>query len=160
MDATPKKKMKPMLVVLIALGALALSCPCVGIVSAVAIPAFINYVKRAKTTEARANLGVLEQRVESFCTSRGHYPVAAGPLPASPSNLEQRVDFAADPGFASVGFDPAAPVYFSYAIEAAPGGTDLVARGDLDGDGLTSDFRIHCDAGCTCLAMTVVDELE
>jgi hypothetical protein len=39
---------------------------------------------------------------------------------------------------------------FSYSIEPVSSGVELVARGDLDGDGETSRFVIHCRSDCEC----------
>ncbi len=53
----PKKGMsRTLLFVLIGAGAVVLACPCLGILSAIAIPNFIRYQARAKQSECRANL--------------------------------------------------------------------------------------------------------
>lgn len=55
--AVPKKGMsRTLLFVLIGAGAVVLACPCIGILSAIAIPNFIRYQARAKQTECIANL--------------------------------------------------------------------------------------------------------
>ncbi|WP_224243796.1 fimbrial protein [Hyalangium gracile] len=55
--AVPKKGMsRTLLWVLIAGGAVVLACPCLGVLSAIAIPNFIRYQARAKQAECKANL--------------------------------------------------------------------------------------------------------
>ncbi len=123
----------------------------IGILSAVAIPSFSRYTRRAKTSEARANLHALAASVENACRSRGTLPGAAGPVPPVPGPRPQHGDFASDPVFQGLGFAPSDPVRYSYRIVPnARGGVDLVAHGDLDGDGVQSTFTIACRPSCDC----------
>jgi len=131
----------------------------------IGVPAFMTYIKKSKSMEARSNLSALSQLVEQECTAQGGYTgiVPAGPVPPTPPASSQATGaFANDPGFARVGFAPN-PVVYSYAIRPnASGGVDLVAQGDLDGDGVRSTFTVACDASCQCAteAMSIMDELE
>jgi len=131
----------------------------------IGIPAFMTYIKKSKSMEARSNLGALAGLVEQECQGQGGYMgmVPAGPVPPTPPASSQATGaFASDPGFARVGFSPN-PVVYSYSIRPnAGGGVDLVAQGDLDGDGVRSTFTIACDASCHCAtaAMSIMDELE
>lgn len=146
------------------LGLVAL-CPaglaCVGIGAAVAIPAFLKYQLQSKSSEARANVRTLGMAVEAHCAGTGALPGAAGPLPATPRREKQVVAFSADPVFASLGWGPADPVYYSYALEPTATGVDVVARGDLDDDGVLSVYRSSCHTDpCRCGSASVTDELE
>ncbi|MEM7604822.1 MAG: hypothetical protein AAF411_05640 [Myxococcota bacterium] len=129
-------------------------CLLTGIGAAVGIPAFVNYVKRSKTTEASAMVRQLAELSESHYLATGSLPSRAGPLPAVPSQDKFMVDWAADPVFRAIGFDAGGPVYYSYSIEpTGPGTIAIRARGDLDGDGVQSLFELtigQCtaDAGC------------
>lgn len=156
--------------VLIVVGVAVVGCAVTGILAAIAIPAFVGYVRRAKTAEARSNLRSLRVTVETYCGSESvvpggglagrvaanGLPPAAGPVPPTPGTEKQAAAelFAADPGFSAIHFSLPDPLYYSYAIE--PDGADavrLVARGDLDGDGTQSVFQIRCTRttdGCTC----------
>lgn len=131
---------------------------CVGIGAAVAIPAFIQYVKTAKTQEARALLHSMAEGTVQFCRSSGTLPGVTGPEPEVPGSMKQTVRPL--PGFAQIGFSPAAPVYYSYAILPTEAGIRLTAEGDLDGDGLRSVFAIHCDGTCTCGDLEESNPLE
>ena len=133
---------------------------CAGVGSAVAIPAFIRFVKGSKAQEAPVLLGELRESVRARC-AEGLPTVSAGPLPEAPIADKQVVDFGADPGFAALRFAPLEPVYFSYAvISVGDGSSLLIAEGDLDEDGETSRFTIECSAACECGEIQIERELE
>ena len=113
-----------------------------GVIAGLVVPAFTNYIKRAKTAEAAVNLRMLADKVNEYYLRTGQLPSAAGPLPASPTMDDQVVDWSSDPVFAELGFAPSDPVYFSYFIVPGPRRVDLRARGDLNGDGEQSLFEI------------------
>lgn len=117
------------------------------------IPAFTDYLKRAKTAEVSVNLRLLSERVNAYYQRTGHLPGAAGPLPASPSPSPQVVDWSSDPVFAELGFAPLDAVYYSYSIVPGPGRVDLRAQGDLNGNGEQSLFEIvvgECEPQVGC----------
>jgi type II secretory pathway pseudopilin PulG len=121
----------------------------VGILAAVAIPAFSSYVKRSKVTEATTFLGEIRQRQESYRNEFGAYT----DLPPEPRMVPDAVavDWNVAPGSAwnQLGARPDGPVRFVYsAVSGVPGvdsgiagidGRDFwcIARaiGDIDGDG-------------------------
>lgn len=141
----------------------------IGILAAIAIPAFIGYVRRSKTSEAGANLKNL------FTSAAGYYndemwntrnvittggtmaasaacTVAAATSSNAPSTQKTVVDWNAEAeSFRDIGFSIADPIYYQYAIV---GSTDMCgwtretplysfqAMGDLDGDGTLSLFEI------------------
>ena len=107
----------------------------IGILAAIAIPAFVNYVKRSKTSEAGANLKSLFTGAAAFyerenwtqglvapgtaaaasthCTVGDATPTA--PWVASDSKFV--VDWAAQPvSYGALNFGPADPLYFEYHI--------------------------------------------
>ena len=166
---TPQRvPMHPALKILIALGVLfGLGIPCCGITSAIAIPAFVGYVRRSKTAEARANVAAIALGVESYCTSESAagaqgFPPAAGPTRAFPDAA--REVFMGGSEWASVGFTPVEPLYYSYSMGPdGPGVFVVLAEGDLDGDGARSRFESRCTldvAGCACGPVIATDELE
>jgi hypothetical protein len=159
--ASSPKRARGLTVASIALGVTFVACVGIGIVAAIAVPAFIGYIQRAKSSEAGSSLRQLRALVVRHCEERGVYPGTAGPLPAVPGPVLQNVRFDSDPGFAAIGFDPGVAVYYSYAIVPRAAGVDLVARGDLDGDGMLSDFTIESREACACVpGVFVTDELE
>jgi len=135
-----------------------------GILAALAIPAFVGYVRRSKTAEATDNLNKMFKAVAGFY----HQPQAAqgvagdlqsecivataGPVPATPTADKQAFTPATDSSFRTVGFSIADFVYYSYTLTSAGAGckkaasTDSLytaqAEGDLDGDNTKSTFQL------------------
>lgn len=136
------------------------------ICAAIAIPAFITYVKRSKSIEAPAELRSLATTVSSRCQGGDDLSgLQAGPLPAIPGSIQNIPVWQADPGFARIGWQASSPVRYSYQIEPAahdPAQLTLRARGDLDDDGVLSMYTLSCDLrNCTCSTTPqVIDELE
>jgi type IV pilus assembly protein PilA len=138
-----------------------------GILAALAIPAFIGYVRRSKTAEATGNLNALFKGAASymaaerasqglastattgtFCTvgSDAISPTTPGP------NKQQFVALANAQG---LGFSIADYVYFGYGITSGNSGATkcgwgfnqssvytFFAKGDLDGDSILSTFEL------------------
>ncbi len=142
----------------------------IGVLAAIAIPAFINYVKRSKTSEAGANLKSLFTGAAAYY-QREIWPrgaVAAGTAVAAstnctvgpltsgnaPGNNKSSVAFSTlgTGEFASLNFTPADPLYYRYHIingaagcGGAPGNLGVYtfqAQGNLDGDAALSTFEI------------------
>lgn len=147
----PKKKLSTGAIIVIVLAGVAVvTVPIVGILAAIAIPSFTRYTQRAKALEATSHLTLLRAAVQNYCTREGRYPPSASPLPASPSTEPVAAAFASDPTFSALGFAPG-PVRYSYSlVNTNDGRVRLVARGDLDGDALQSEYVIECYPGCHC----------
>lgn len=149
-------------IVLLAVAAFGGVCLCGGgILASISIPAFINYVKRSKTTEAVSNLQHLGTLTESYCREHDALPPPAGPVPSvPPSAAKVRVDFGADPGFAALGFTDSQLVYYRYRLELPGDGTaHWIAEGDLDGDGKLSHYELTC-TGMPCRCDRVPSERD
>ncbi len=140
-----------------------LSVPCVGVLAAVAVPAFVGYLARAKTAEAETNLESMVRLAEAYYESE-QFVAGGAPLTACavgsgrttnvPSSMKTVLGPLGEP-FDSLGFSLYDPVYYQYEIVGA-GGCDhqagdalytFRAYGDLDGDGTTSLFEITASAG-------------
>ncbi len=150
---------------IVAITALAGFCAitAVGLLGAIAIPAFTKYVKQKKSAEAITNMGTLVVKTELFCRTNGNLPHGAGPIPGKPLARKQNVNFSDGLGFREVGFDPDPGVYFSYAIVSGTGDSSvmLLAQGDLDGDGSRSRFWTTCERrGCDCEPLQPTNEFE
>ncbi len=135
-----------------------------GILAAVAIPAFVGYVRRSKTSEATGNLNSLFKGAAAYynqertgqgitATGSGNCTVATIALtPSNPGADKQQVNFTSTAGFAALGFAVADYVYFGYAVTS--GGASCAntasdttiytfsAQGDLDGDNTNSTFEL------------------
>ena len=161
----------------------------IGILAAIAIPAFIGYVKTAKTSEASGNLNAIFKRAVSYynveraaqgidAEIQGSCTVAtAARKPATPLAAKQQYDFAttADPSFNALGFTLADYIYYSYGITSIgdvcgnsgndPGLYTIFANGDLDGNSTESTFELAVGSGPSnelyhSRGFYIVDELE
>ncbi len=141
----------------------------IGILAAVAIPAFINYMKRAKTSEASVNLksqgeGAMsyfdaEWSIAGGAAASKYLPTSVGPTPAlapssvkyNPTNAGTLQLFTDDPSWTALGWAPSKPFLYQYQWVSACGTAAcanaltsagiIQARGDIDGDLTTSLFE-------------------
>jgi type IV pilus assembly protein PilA len=112
----------------------------IGILAAIAIPAFVNYVKRSKTSEAQANLKSLFTGAAAYYESenwtQGVMPAGASAGAAThctvdsaatnfvPTDEKYVIDWNTEPdraAFKAVNFAVADPVYYSYSITEQDG---------------------------------------
>jgi prepilin-type N-terminal cleavage/methylation domain-containing protein len=136
----------------------------IGILAAIALPAFNGFIRRAKSSEATTHLKtlylgasgyyVVEQAGVGLTASMAsHCTVAStgGTLPATPGAHRQRVDFTAVPTFNDLLFSVPDPVFFGYGVTSTGAGCGngasealytFYAEGDLDGDGLLSLYEL------------------
>ena len=143
----------------------------IGILAAIAIPAFINYVKRSKTSEAASNLKAMFEGAASYyqkenwtaglpavgSTAGGttHCTVADAKTDRAPDDQKVVIDWDTESGAATwkaLNFQVSDPVYYQYEVKnvttagcAKAPGTDLYdfhAFGDLDADGTLSTFEM------------------
>ena len=115
----------------------------IGILAAIAIPNFINYQKRAKTSEARTNLGAIRTSEEAYASTADTYLDAAWNPDADPDGTK-RAWTAGVAGWTDIGYEPKGNIYFSYLISGSTATTfTAVARGDFDDDGTNSTFTIN-----------------
>jgi type IV pilus assembly protein PilA len=142
-----------------------------GILAAVAIPAFTRYVKRSKTAEATGNLAKIYQGEVSYYqasaerqTQATFINAAANPA-AAPSSGKYAANVAAwnATGWREIGFTLDTGSYYQYS---ASGGTDSFtanAIGNLDGDSSNSTFqRVGAAAGGEIQGapVAITEELE
>jgi type IV pilus assembly protein PilA len=141
----------------------------IGILAAIAIPAFINYIRRSKTAEAGNNLRNMFQGAAAYYQSetwtmqgvvRASGAAASTACAASTDGTMNTpgvgksqvvLTSAANPGLSAIGFSLADPVYYQYNISASANmcgnaaGANIYtfnAIGDLDGDGTQSTFEL------------------
>lgn len=126
----------------------------IGILAAVAIPAFLKYIRRSHTSEALTMLRKIHDgqvsyyMVDHVNQLGARLPaqfLSAGPEPATiPSNTRTQANWT-DVGWLELKVAPDAPVRYRYTSVAAGLETTSSftarAEGDLDGDGFTSLFE-------------------
>jgi len=120
----------------------------IAILAAIAVPQYKKYQLKAKTSEARMNIGAIRTAEEAYAAEEEKY-VGCAP---DPSNIPGPAahDFNYSGGFKTISFKPSGKVYYSYAVYGNDNGTFqtsteptadsnlnivIVAEGDLDGDG-------------------------
>ena len=112
----------------------------IGILAAIAIPNFVRFQLRAKSSEGKTNIAAIRTAEESYFAEFGQY-VAATASPAalnSPPSAKQ--DFVnvdgAGKGFDQIGWQPEGQVYFRYAVATDTATTDYTidAHADIDAD--------------------------
>ncbi|HSN82883.1 MAG TPA: prepilin-type N-terminal cleavage/methylation domain-containing protein [Polyangiales bacterium] len=134
----------------------------IGILAAIAIPAFINYVKRSKTSEAGANLKSLFQGAAAYyeqenwqqgmvsaggsaaASTHCVVPSAAPTWTASDAKYVANWDNEAD-AYTALNFAPADPLYFEYHIIADNSDTTANDCGNIAGDQEVYTFNAHGD---------------
>ena len=111
----------------------------IGILAAIAIPAFINYVKRSKTSEAGSNLKSMFQGAAAYYerenwsagvvapgstgTASTHCTIDSAAQDGSPDDAKRVVIWGSETdaaSFAELNFAPADPIYFDYNLTSAP----------------------------------------
>ena len=118
----------------------------IGVLSTVAIPAFVRFQLRSKAVEAGVNLQAISKAQESHFAEYGTY--VSVPIPAPPAIPgTMKIGWPGSPGFAVLGWAPEGSVHFQYVVTAdnPSAGTVLLrytaeAAGDLDGNGQASFF--------------------
>jgi type IV pilus assembly protein PilA len=109
----------------------------IGILAAIAIPNFLRFQLKAKSSEGKTNLAAIRTAEESYFAEYGAY-VSADPSPATIDN-NSKTEFShavAGLGFVVVGWAPEGDVFFNYAVEipANNDGFMASAAADIDND--------------------------
>lgn len=138
----------------------------IGVLAAIAIPSFMHYHLRARTSEAKSSFGAIRAAQESFAGSHDNYanitifhpppPITASkrpflPLPAPCPIACNRLTPAACTEWACLGWEPSGHVYFSYASPALQVGVHATtsiefaigALADLDSDGIVAGYSLQ-----------------
>jgi len=113
----------------------------IGVLAATAIPNFLLFQLRAKTSEAKLNIAAMSTLEGTYFATNGTY-LAALPTPAIAPDPSKH-PWSAGPGaaqFAQLGFRPEGDVYFVYAVNGLSNSFAIAAIGDLDGDATPSQY--------------------
>jgi type IV pilus assembly protein PilA len=121
----------------------------IGILAAIAIPNFLRFQLRARSSEGKTNLAAIRTAEEGYFAEFGTYVVAASaPLAVGTPPPGKTLWPVPTPGcpncFDTVGWSPEGDVYFNYAVNAAAGGGGAgaltvftaEAEADIDTDGV------------------------
>ena len=116
----------------------------IGILAAIAIPAFIEYMNKGKKTEANLQLRSLETKIKTFRTEKGKLPIAAAAQPTAGVNCvytkEPQSAWESIPGWKAIGVHVDEDSRYQYAWDGAAVAS---ATGDLDCDGTSTTQNLH-----------------
>jgi type IV pilus assembly protein PilA len=104
----------------------------IGILAAIAIPNFLRFQLKAKTSEGKTNLAAIRTAEESYYAEYGIY-VSSN---ASPTDIPgaQKVEFEDMGKFDTLGWLPEGNVYFNYGVGTDVGAFFATAAADIDAD--------------------------
>lgn len=128
----------------------------IGILAAIAIPAFQNYQLRAKRSEAYANLVSIARASESYFTANGTYLGTVASFPGGVGPQKRAWTGPAAAAFDPIGYRPEGNVYFDYEVNTSCGCVNCftaTAYSDLDGNNLLAALmyvRPPSDGGAEC----------
>jgi len=132
----------------------------IGILAAVAIPAFMDYIKRSKKTEASLQLNKIGKNAKRVFSETGSYvDKKSTVLPAHPGNgtgkgccgggggdgnhcAAQPAEFAKDAIWTALDFQIDEPTLFYYLYDGTPATFVATATGDLDCDGTEIQYTL------------------
>jgi len=137
----------------------------IGVLAAIAVPAFIGYLQRSRTTEAFTVLAEIRQRQESYRSEFGRYcgDATGTALNWNPTTFASPGTVKAfdttDANWAALGVDPDGPVRFQYRVWAGAPGTGTAtgipnmpnddfwfyaqAQANLDGDATSMVVEVY-----------------
>lgn len=123
----------------------------VGILAAIAIPNYLNFRMKAKTAEARTNIGTVRGLEIAYFAEHNYWVAGMAETPRAIAALDGgKAQWDPDTHFSILGFAPESMVYYTYGI--SPAGTvypdvsqgfTIHATGDLDNDSLLSIYQIN-----------------
>jgi type IV pilus assembly protein PilA len=135
----------------------------IGILAAIAIPNFLRFQLKAKSSEGKTNIAAIRTAEQSYYSEFGTYVSADGAPAAVGQNQKTTFSETASAGmdFNTLGWSPEGQVYFSYGVNANMNGYTVSASADIDGDNTyqawgykklngTADVPAMATAGLTC----------
>jgi len=108
----------------------------IGILAAIAIPNFLRFQLKAKSSEGKTNLAAIRTAEESYFAEYNVY-VSAN---ASPTNIDHNMKKAfanpdAPDGFPQLGWSPEGNVYFNYSVNTLNNNYTAAAVANIDASG-------------------------
>ena len=127
----------------------------IGILAAIAIPNFLQFRLKAKTSEAKSNLGAIRSTEVAYFAEWNFFVAGQGLTPdarTAAGTRAQKIAWITTTNFSILGFAPEGAVFFSYMLEPTAAASKFVssatgltmhAIGDLDDDNIQSDFYVN-----------------
>ena len=120
----------------------------IGILAAVAIPAFMDYMKKSKKTEASLQLNKISKNDKVYFVTSANFVTTNGAAkPSSATNCKYAVDTSwAHSGWAALDFQIDEPNLFQYSYTGGTTSAVANAVGDLDCDGTKITYGLFMTA--------------
>jgi type IV pilus assembly protein PilA len=121
----------------------------IGILAAIAIPNFLRFQLKAKTSEAKVNLAAIRTAEESYLAEFGSYVVCSATPGSTPGAQKATFTGGGFSSFRTLGWEPEGQVFFQYGVEVD--GTNVLAytadaAADIDGDSTAQVWGyVHMD---------------
>lgn len=142
-----------------------------GVLMGLGVYATRRYLQEAKSAEAHHVIGQIAKGYalslqEPAAAGKRPRPLKLMSLPAVPATVPRGVKYQSSPddwkAWAPIHFALTEPQYYQYEVVAAKDGktAEILARGDLDGDGKASLFRIKVQLDPKTAQLTAVDHTE
>ncbi len=125
----------------------------IGILAAIAIPNFLRFQLKSKSSEGKVNLAAIRTAEESYLAEFGVY-VAAGVAPNTGIPGSSKVPFvevaAIGADFNTLGWTPEGQVFFQYAVNGNVGlSYTATATANIDATGATQQWGYVKEIGTT-----------
>jgi len=128
----------------------------IGILAAIAIPAFQRFQLRSRVSEAKTNLSAIRVAELAFSATTGTFREAAPSPVADAAVAPYKQDWVDNGGFRELGWAPEGEPHFNYKVVAGPAGCGVAgicdsftaeSASDLDGDANLNYWGyVHTDA--------------
>jgi type IV pilus assembly protein PilA len=125
----------------------------IGILAAIAIPNFLRFQLKAKTSEGKTNLAAIRTSEQSFYSEYGRYVSSQGLGPtAYPGSA--KTAFVTTAGLTTLGWAPEGQVYFNYGVNTDVPGTGFfaTAMADINANGTPQAWGYYKDPSTGTLA--------
>lgn len=130
----------------------------IGILAAVAIPAFMDYMKKSKKTEASLQLNKIAKNDKVYYITNSAYVIGTGAAkPGTATNCKYAVDstWAADSTWSALDFQIDEPNLFQYTYTGTASSASAFAKGDLDCDGTSISYGLFLTSPNGNAAMSI-----
>ena len=124
----------------------------IGILAAIAIPNFLRFQLKAKSSEGKTNLAAIRTAQESYFAEYGLYISSNLSPPSHSRNVKANFSHAiANLGFDRVGWSPEGDVFFNYATGVATNSDGFLASAaaDIDADATQQIWGYHKPDGAS-----------
>lgn len=109
----------------------------IGILAAIAIPNFLRFQLKSKSSEGKVNIAAIRTAEESYLAEFGSYVAVTTANPTAGIPGSQKIGFNTGGGFDTLGWSPEGNVFFQYAVNNTSANSNaytISAAADIDAD--------------------------